>query len=213
MKQARNDIAACARYFEFYGGAADKIHGDTIPFLTGYQVMILREPRGVTGHIIPWNYPAQMFGRTLARFAGGGECRGDEAGGGGLPVGGAAGRTGCRGRLSAGRHQRRHRACEEAGAALTSHPDVDFISFTGSPEVGTLVQQAAAVHHVPCVAGTRWKIAADRLRDADQAKAAEVITNAIVQNAGQTCSRVAASWCSDRSTTRSWRRWPRASAS
>ena len=47
MKQARNDITACARYFEFYGGAADKIHGDTIPFLTGYQVMILREPRGV----------------------------------------------------------------------------------------------------------------------------------------------------------------------
>lgn len=61
MKQARNDIAACARYFEFYGGAADKLHGETIPFLDGYQVLIVREPRGVTGHIIPWNYPAQMF--------------------------------------------------------------------------------------------------------------------------------------------------------
>ncbi len=65
LKLARNDIVAAARYFEYYGGAADKLHGDTIPFLDGYQVLILREPRGVTGHIIPWNYPAQMFGRTL----------------------------------------------------------------------------------------------------------------------------------------------------
>src|SRR5258708_38679357 len=66
MKQARADIAAAARYFEFYGGAADKYHGDTIPFLDGYMVTIVREPKGLTGHIIPWNYPAQMFGRSLA---------------------------------------------------------------------------------------------------------------------------------------------------
>ena len=66
MKQARADITAAARYFEFYGGAADKYHGETIPFLDGYMVTILREPKGVTGHIIPWNYPAQMFGRSLA---------------------------------------------------------------------------------------------------------------------------------------------------
>ena len=66
MKQARADITAAARYFEYYGGAADKYHGDTIPFLDGYMVTILREPKGVTGHIIPWNYPAQMFGRSLA---------------------------------------------------------------------------------------------------------------------------------------------------
>ncbi|HEY9278637.1 MAG TPA: aldehyde dehydrogenase family protein, partial [Eoetvoesiella sp.] len=66
MKLARSDVAATARYFEYYGGAADKLHGETIPFLEGYQVLIVREPRGVAGHIIPWNYPAQMFGRTIA---------------------------------------------------------------------------------------------------------------------------------------------------
>ncbi len=66
MKQARTDIQACARYFEFYGGGADKVHGETIPFLNGYFVATEREPHGVTGHIIPWNYPAQMFGRSLA---------------------------------------------------------------------------------------------------------------------------------------------------
>ena len=60
------DIAALARYFEYYGGAADKLHGEVIPYLSGFQVCVLREPYGVTGHILPWNYPAQMFGRTLA---------------------------------------------------------------------------------------------------------------------------------------------------
>uniref|UniRef100_UPI000377C454 aldehyde dehydrogenase family protein n=1 Tax=Herbaspirillum lusitanum TaxID=213312 RepID=UPI000377C454 len=63
---ARNDAVAVARYFEFYGAAADKIHGETIPYLNGYNVSVVRVPHGVTAHIIPWNYPAQMFGRTLA---------------------------------------------------------------------------------------------------------------------------------------------------
>ena len=48
MKQARADITAAARYFEFYGSAADKFHGDVIPFLEGYMVTVLREPKGVT---------------------------------------------------------------------------------------------------------------------------------------------------------------------
>ena len=55
-----------ARYFEFYGGAADKVHGAGDPVPDGHTVTLLREPLGVTAHIIPWNYPAQMIGRTLA---------------------------------------------------------------------------------------------------------------------------------------------------
>ncbi|HEY4192498.1 MAG TPA: aldehyde dehydrogenase family protein, partial [Mesorhizobium sp.] len=66
LKQARADILTCARYFEFYGGAADKFHGETIPYMNGYFVATEREAHGVTGHIIPWNYPAQMFARTIA---------------------------------------------------------------------------------------------------------------------------------------------------
>ena len=65
LRQARVDVKACARYFEFYGGAADKVHGETIPYLEGYTVLTLREPHGVTGHIIPWNYPLQILGRTI----------------------------------------------------------------------------------------------------------------------------------------------------
>lgn len=53
---ARNDVKAAARYFEFYGAAADKVHGETIPYLEGYNVSVVRVPHGVTAHIIPWNF-------------------------------------------------------------------------------------------------------------------------------------------------------------
>ncbi|MDB4122477.1 aldehyde dehydrogenase family protein, partial [Octadecabacter sp.] len=49
LTQARADAVALARYLEFYGGAADKITGETIPYLNGYTVYTLREPHGVTG--------------------------------------------------------------------------------------------------------------------------------------------------------------------
>jgi aldehyde dehydrogenase (NAD+) len=65
MSQARNDIQVAARYCEFYGGAADKVHGQQIPYLNDFHVVVLREPYGVTAHILPWNYPAQMFGRSI----------------------------------------------------------------------------------------------------------------------------------------------------
>src|SRR5690606_21387382 len=64
--QAKADAQAVARYFEFYAGAVDKLHGETIPFPQEYTVLTLREPHGVTGHIVPWNYPLQIFGRSVA---------------------------------------------------------------------------------------------------------------------------------------------------
>ena len=60
---------------EFYGGAADKVMGETIPYLEGYTVYTLREPHGVTGHIVPWNYPMQIIGRSVgAALAMGNAC-------------------------------------------------------------------------------------------------------------------------------------------
>ena len=65
LSQGRADIQAAARCFEFYGGAADKVHGQTLPYQEGTTVFTLQEPHGVTGHIIPWNYPPQILGRSL----------------------------------------------------------------------------------------------------------------------------------------------------
>jgi acyl-CoA reductase-like NAD-dependent aldehyde dehydrogenase len=76
----------------------------------------------------------------------------------------------------------------EAGAALTAHPGIHFATFTGSPEVGTLIQQATARHHIPCMLELRGKSPHIVFDDADMDKAVPVIVKAIVQNAGQTCA-------------------------
>ena len=75
LRTARNDVLALARYFEYYAGACDKLHGETLPYDVGTLVMTVREPHGVTGHIIPWNYPVQIFGRSVgASLAAGNAC-------------------------------------------------------------------------------------------------------------------------------------------
>jgi len=188
LKLARGDVTAAARYFEYYGGAADKLHGETIPFLDGYQVLIIREPRGVTGHIIPWNYPAQMFGRTLAASLAAGNTTvlkpAEEACLSCVRLTELAAEAG----FPAGTINLVTGFGEEAGAALASHPGIDFLSFTGSPEVGTLVQKSAADNHVPCVLELGGKSPQIVFDDADVERALPVIIGAIVQNAGQTCS-------------------------
>jgi len=76
----------------------------------------------------------------------------------------------------------------EAGAALTVHPGINFATFTGSPEVGVMVQESTAKNSVPCVLELGGKSPQVVFNDADLAKALPVIVKAITQNAGQTCS-------------------------
>ena len=188
MKQARADITAAARYFEYYGGAADKVHGDTIPFFDGYMVTILREPKGVTGHIIPWNYPAQMFGRSLAPALAMGNAvvmkPAEDACVAPLRMAQLAQEVG----FPDGALNVVTGVGEEAGAALAAHPGIDFISFTGSPEVGTLVQKAAAENHIGCTLELGGKSPQIVFEDADFDAVVPIVVNAIVQNGGQTCS-------------------------
>ena len=188
LRQGAADIAALARYFEFYGGAADKAHGEVIPFLPGYHAQSILEPHGVVGAIIPWNYPAQMVGRTCAAALAMGNAvvlkpaedacltplriaaMALEAG---LPPGAFNVVTGLGG---------------VAGAALAAHRGVDFLTFTGSPEVGALVQSAAASNHIGCTLELGGKSPQIVFADADLDAAMPYLTNAIVQNGGQTCS-------------------------
>jgi aldehyde dehydrogenase (NAD+) len=188
ISQARADIRAVARYFQFYGEAADKVHGEVIPYLNGYAVTVVREPLGVTAHITPWNYPAQMFGRTLAPALAMGNAAvlkpAEEACLVCLELGQLAVEAG----LPAGALNIVTGLGEEAGAALTRHPGINFVSFTGSPEVGRLVQEAAAIHHVPVVLELGGKSPQVVFADADMEAAATAVCKAITQNAGQTCS-------------------------
>jgi aldehyde dehydrogenase (NAD+) len=188
LKQARADMVAASRYFEFYGGAADKVHGETIPFLNGFDVRVWREPYGVTGHIIPWNYPAQMVSRTLAAsLAMGNACvvkPAEEACLTPLAIVRLAQEVG----FPEGAINLVTGYGEAAGAALAAHRGVDFLSFTGSPEVGALVQTAAAKNHIGCTLELGGKSPQILFEDADLERALPVICNAIVQNGGQTCS-------------------------
>ncbi|KIN70467.1 Aldehyde dehydrogenase 2B4 [Sulfitobacter noctilucae] len=188
LKQARADVIALARYMEFYAGAADKIHGTTIPFLDGYTVYTMREPHGVTGHIIPWNYPMQIIGRSVGAALTMGNAAvlkpAEEACLTALAFAGIAHEAG----LPAGALNVVPGLGAEAGAALTAHPGVRHISFTGSVGVGKLIQSAAAQNVVPVTLELGGKSPQLVFEDADVAAALPFLTNAGIQNAGQTCS-------------------------
>lgn len=185
---ARKDIEALARYFEFYGGAADKVHGEVIPYLAGYSVNVVREPCGVVGHIIPWNYPAQMLGRTIGPALAMGNTSvvkpAEDACMTSLRVAQLANEAG----LPAGVLNIVTGYGKEAGAALAGHPGINLITFTGSPAVGVAIQTAAAANYVKCVLELGGKCPQVVFADADLDKAVPVIVGAIIQNAGQTCS-------------------------
>ena len=188
VRQGRADVVATMRYYEFYGGAGDKIHGDTIPFLDGYTALTLREPHGVVAGIIPWNYPLQI----LARVAGAALAMGNtlvvkpaedaslstiriaelalEAG---VPPGVFNVITGY------GR---------DAGAALAAHPGIDYMTFTGSPPTGTAIQRAAAINNRGVTMELGGKSPQIVFADADIEAALPVLVNAVIQNGGQTCS-------------------------
>jgi aldehyde dehydrogenase (NAD+) len=76
----------------------------------------------------------------------------------------------------------------EVGDALARHPGIDHISFTGSPKVGTSIQQVAAERHCPVTLELGGKSPQIVFEDADLEAALPTVINAIVQNAGQTCS-------------------------
>lgn len=188
LTQARNDAVALARYMEFYGGAADKVHGQTIPYLDGYTVYTLREPHGVTGHIVPWNYPMQIIGRSVgAALAMGNACvlkPAEEACLTALAFVALAEEAG----LPPGALNVVPGLGEEAGAALAAHPGIDHISFTGSVGVGALVQGAAAQNVVPVTLELGGKSPQLVFDDADLDAALPFLVGACIQNAGQTCS-------------------------
>lgn len=188
LGQSRADIVATARYFEFYAGAADKMHGETIPYFREFFVATEREPHGVVAHIIPWNYPAQMFGRNVAPSLAVGNAAvvkpAEDAclsvlrmaqltAEVGFPAGALAVLPG-RGSVT--------------GAALSAHDDIDYIAFTGSPGVGEMIQVAAARRAIGCTLELGGKSPHVVFGDADLSLAVPAIVNGIVNNAGQTCS-------------------------
>jgi betaine-aldehyde dehydrogenase len=142
--EAEFDIADAATCFEYYGGLANKVTGHVNPVPDNALSLTLKEPVGVAGQIIPWNYPLLMAAWKLApALAAGCTCVlkpaeqtplsaleiADWFADIGLPPGVVNIVTGFG---------------ETAGAPLVRHPDVDKIAFTGSAVVGKQIVKAAA---------------------------------------------------------------------
>jgi aldehyde dehydrogenase (NAD+) len=188
LTQARADGQVAARYFEFYANAVETFYGDQLPSLTDIVAFTDNVPFGVTGHIIPWNYPMQIACRTIAPALAVGNCAvvkpAEEAPLSVVRIGELASEAG----LPAGVLNIVPGLGTEAGAALASHRGIDHLSFTGSVPVGSIVAKAAADNVVPVALELGGKSPNIVLPDADFDQALPIIARSILQNAGQTCS-------------------------
>lgn len=188
LSQARTDALVCARYFRFYGHAIDSYYGITIPVDPGLHAYTRREPFGVTGHIVAWNYPMQLFARAVAPAIATGNCSvakpADETPRTAVKIAELAIEAG----IPAGVLNVIPGIGAEAGAALSEHDGVDHIGFVGSTQIGSVIAHAAADRVVPVVLELGGKSAQLVFPDADLDAAATFLAKAILQNAGQTCS-------------------------
>lgn len=185
--QAKADIEAAARYFEFYGGIADKVFGDSIPIEQDLLNVTVIEPIGVTLHIVPWNYPIQITARSVAAAIATGNVvivKSSED----TPLTTNFLAKWFHEKLPKGVFQHLTGYGAEIGSALTSHPGINQITFTGSVPTGIAVMKAAASNVVPVTLELGGKSPNIVFKDADVERAIPAIVNSIIQNAGQTCS-------------------------
>lgn len=182
------DVGYSVSVFRYYAGYADKIHGKTMPSDYGFMSMTRREPVGVVGQIIPWNYPLLMLAWKWAPAIAAGctsilkpaeltplsalymAALSKEAGfpDGVLNVINGYGAT--------------------AGHAITAHPKISKVAFTGSVPVGKVVMETAAKTNLKRVSlelGGKSPLVV--FGDADVNEAADIAHNAIFLNHGQNC--------------------------
>ena len=186
--EAQVEVAGAARYFEYFGNQAETLEGRSIPLGAGYFDFTTNEPYGVSAQIIPWNFPVEMTARSLSAGLATGNTVvvkppemtplsnawfGHAAESVGWPKGTV--------NLVCGHGH-------EAGAALSAHPDINQVVFTGSVATGIAIASAAAKNVVPCVLELGGKSAAIVHSDADLEAMETDIRKGIFTNAGQVCS-------------------------
>ena len=183
------DVPQAVKHFRYYAGWASKLEGSTIPVSFPNQlVYTLREPMGVVGLIIPWNFPLMMCAWKLApALACGNTCilkpaeetpltalrLGELLLEAGVPAGVVNILTG---------------PGIPTGSAITAHPDIDKVAFTGSTEVGRKIMEAAAGSNLKRVSlELGGKSPNVIFADADLGKAIKGATWAVFSTTGQEC--------------------------
>ena len=180
-----NDVADM---FDYYAGLTDKLEGKTIPVSSNVFDYTVLEPFGVSAHIIPWNYPLAMLGRSLAcSFATGNST---------------VIKTAELTPLSATIFAKAIQNAEvpngliniicgygnEAGSYLVSHPDVNHVVFTGSVATGKKILHSCADKAIPAIVELGGKSAGIVFPDANLDDVVESARHAIFGVAGQICT-------------------------
>src|SRR5438270_2360620 len=188
LRQAEDDVAAAAGYFEYFAGVADKVFGSSIPLGKGFVDFTLREPLGVSAQIVPWNYPLRLASRGIAPALACGNAVvakpaaeavlsrvriAELAVEAGVPKGVFNVVTG---------------VGAEAGSAIASHPGINHITFTGSVPTGIAIMKAAADNVVPVTLELGGKSPNIIFADADLERAAASSATTLMQNSAQTCT-------------------------
>lgn len=184
---AMGAVRSAARYFEFYAGVADKIQGASIPLGPDYVDFTLREPLGVTAHILPWNVPLNMLARGVAPALAAG-CTAvvkpaEQTPHGALQLAEIFMESG----LPSGAVNVVNGRGETTGAALASHPGIDGMTFTGSVATGAAVMRACAEHIKPVVLELGGKSPILVFDDAAPDAVAREACKGIYSNTGQYC--------------------------
>jgi acyl-CoA reductase-like NAD-dependent aldehyde dehydrogenase len=186
ISDSRGEVAMVAEVFHFYAGAVDKHHGETIPVAGGVD-MTFREPLGVVGLIVPWNFPIAISSWKLGPALACGNTvvlkpaeltpltalkLSELALEAGLPEGVLNVVVG---------------PGSVVGRRLVEHPEVAKIGFTGSTEVGRGVMAGAAATIKRVTLELGGKSANIVFADADLERAATSAPSAVFGNAGQDC--------------------------
>jgi aldehyde dehydrogenase (NAD+) len=188
INDARGDLQAVVNWLRYYGGWADKIEGRTVPVRGNFLTYTLRQPVGVVGQIIPWNFPLLMlawkWGPALA-------C-------GNTLVMKLAEQTPLTGMRMAELAQQAgfpdgvinvlNGMGETTGAALVAHPDVDKIAFTGHYETAKIIQKSAADTLKRCTFELGGKSPNVIFADCDLDQAVAGAFHAIYFHGGQCCT-------------------------
>jgi aldehyde dehydrogenase (NAD+) len=188
LGEARDEVETTVRYLEYYGGWADKLDGRVLRVPGGALEYVIHEPLGVVGHVVPWNYPLDVFARGVAPALAVGNTvvakPSAETPLSTLYVARLSGEVG----LPPGVLNVVSGFGADAGAHLASHRGIDGLAFCGSVATGREVLIAAAERITPIVSlelgGKSAKLVFD---DADLDAAATAAAHGVTYNAGQSC--------------------------
>jgi acyl-CoA reductase-like NAD-dependent aldehyde dehydrogenase len=182
------DIPMVAGCFHYFSGWTTKLTGETIPVNPGTFTFTLREPLGVVGAIIPWNFPMIMVGWKAAPALAAGNCviikPAAETPLTAVRIGELALEAG----LPPGVFNVLPGPGSSAGAAMVRHPGIDKISFTGSTEVGKQIMREAASHVKKVTLELGGKSPNIVFADADLEAAVRGAYNGIFYGKGEVCA-------------------------